>query len=236
MPRWLSLNFQDSRSFNMRELRFLHDHVIIVIVRIIILITYIIIFIIKEKKSYKFISEGTLIETIWSMVPALLLITLVIPSIKILYLVEDIKTPKISIKVVAHQWYWSYLYPNLKNSFIKEDATEIDRIIRTESPIPRLLEASSDLTIPVITRTRLLISSTDVIHSFTVPSLGLKVDAVPGRIRQLFSNPSRIGQFFGQCSEICGANHSFIPIRVKISSIEEFNKTIKVSSINRIIR
>lgn len=193
-----------------------------------------------EKKSYKFISEGTLIETIWSIVPAILLIALVIPSIKILYLVEDIKSPKLSIKIIAHQWYWSFIYPNTKNlplSSINQNKiiTELDRTMNTEDSNLRLIEASRDLFIPVITRRRLLITSTDVIHAFAIPSLGLKVDAVPGRIRQLFSNPSRLGQFFGQCSEICGSNHSFIPIRVKITPLKEFRKIIKIYSINTII-
>lgn len=105
MPRWLSLGFQDSRSPFIRELRFLHDHIIVIIIMIIVLVTYIMILLIVSLSFYKFFSEGTYIETIWSVVPAFLLIVLVVPSIKVLYLMEDVKYPRYSFKVVAHQWY-----------------------------------------------------------------------------------------------------------------------------------
>jgi len=112
--------------------------------------------------------------------------------------------------------FYSYEYDSL-----------LERYDSLDLQFPRLLGCSSDLYIPVNTTSRLLITSTDVIHSFALPSLGLKVDALPGRINQLFSNPSRVGSFYGQCSEICGSNHSFMPIRVKVCRVFNFDNVSK---------
>ena len=219
----------------MGELSCLHDHVITIIFRVTILITYIIFYLLFNTKYYKFLSEGTFIETIWSMVPALLLVILVLPSIKVLYIMEDIKSPVLTFKIVAHQWYWRYVVPLFKNfSYLVNGFTvgcyEFDSILEESeetSDFPRLLGCSSDFYMPVNTTSRLLITSTDVIHAFALPSLGLKVDALPGRINQLFSNPSRVGGFYGQCSEICGSNHSFIPISIKICGLSDFDAVRK---------
>uniref|UniRef100_UPI00315D1642 cytochrome c oxidase subunit II n=1 Tax=Sancassania mycophaga TaxID=3127633 RepID=UPI00315D1642 len=235
MPSWLALGFQDSGSPSMGELSCLHDHVMTIMFSVIILITYVMIYLLVNTKYYKFLSEGTFIETIWSMVPAFLLIILVLPSMKVLYMMEDVKSPVLTFKVVAHQWYWSYVVPLFKNFsyLIGSDSSstyEFDSMLEEyslESDFPRLLGCSSDLFMPVNTTSRLLITSTDVIHSFALPSLGLKVDALPGRINQLFSNPSRVGSFFGQCSEICGSNHSFMPISVKICNLSDYDGVSK---------
>jgi len=238
MPRWLALGFQDGRSLSIGELSSLHDHVITIILSVIILISYIIFYLLLTTKFYKFLSEGTFIETIWSMVPAFLLVILVLPSIKVLYMMEDIKSPVLTFKVIAHQWYWSYVVPLYKNfsfSFSRRLGNyisfyEFDSILEEydiEGGFPRLLGCSSDFFIPVSTSSRLMITSTDVIHSFALPSLGLKVDALPGRINQLFTNPSRVGAFFGQCSEICGSNHSFMPIRVKVCNLYDYDLVSK---------
>ena len=226
----MSFCFQDRGSLRMGELFVLHDHIMVIILRVFILISYIMVYLFFRKKFYKFLSEGTFIETIWSIIPAFLLIVLVLPSIKVLYIIEDVKSPVITFKVVAHQWYWSYLCPLFKNfSFSLNQSLfsfyEFDSIM--DEFFPRLLSCSSDLFVPVNTSFRIMITSTDVIHSFALPALGLKVDAIPGRINQLFSNPIRLGQFFGQCSEICGSNHSFMPISLKVCEIVDFDRVRK---------
>lgn len=233
MPTWLVLGFQDSGSISIRELSCLHDHVITIMFRVIIFITYIIFYMLFNTSYYKFLSEGTFVETIWSIIPAFLLIILVLPSIKVLYIIEDIKSPVFTFKIIAHQWYWSYVVPLFKNfSFSLNSVNfsffEFDSIIdRDIYVIPRLLFCSSDLYIPVNSTSRLLITSTDVIHAFALPTLGLKVDALPGRINQLFSNPSRVGCYYGQCSEICGSNHSFMPISLKVCSLSDYDNVSK---------
>nr|YP_010354336.1 cytochrome c oxidase subunit II [Blomia tropicalis]UOG85304.1 cytochrome c oxidase subunit II [Blomia tropicalis] len=235
MPSWMALGFQDSCSISMGELSILHDHIMTVMFSVIVLISYIMVYLLVSSKYYKNLSEGTFIETIWSMVPAFLLVVLVLPSMKVLYMMEDVKTPSFTFKVVAHQWYWSYVVPLLNNmSFFfsgqEVSGYEYDSMVETylDCPeSPRLLGCSSDLLIPVGATSRLLITSTDVIHSFALPSLGLKVDALPGRINQLFSSPSRVGSYYGQCSEICGSSHSFMPISLKVCSLSDFDDLCK---------
>jgi len=238
MPRWNSLNFQDSRSISMLELTILHDYVIIVIIRVLLLIFYILFIIILSKNLYKTFSERTLIETIWSLVPAFILILLILPSIKVLYIVEDIKNPEITLKIIAHQWYWSYINPlflNLFYSINKNNQTnniEYDSLLRTKTP--RLLNRTSRLILPSLLTSRFLITSTDVIHSFAIPTLGLKVDALPGRINQLYRIPTQVGLYFGQCSEICGSNHSFIPISLLVCNITQYDKISLLNTLEKL--
>lgn len=231
MPRWCSFIFQDCRSASIGELCFLHDHVMMIMIVVLVLIGYITLFIIIMPFFYKFLSEGTFIETIWSIIPALLLLILVVPSMKILYAIEDIKSPTFTYKIVGHQWYWTYVPPRFKNLYSPRETgipemEEYDSILESynkESKSPRLLNATEFIFMPIHTTSRLLLSSADVIHSFAVPSIALKVDAFPGRINQLYRTPNRLGIFFGQCSEICGSNHSFIPIRVKVGGNDGFS-------------
>nr|AMB18830.1 cytochrome c oxidase subunit II [Myocoptes musculinus] len=235
MMSWMSLGFQDSSSLSMMQLSGFHDHTMVIMLGVLVLICYMFFFLFLNFKFYKNLSEGTFIEIIWSVVPAFLLIVLVIPSMKVLYYMEDIKVSDLSFKIVAHQWYWSYIIPLYKNFFFKFNNNlffnyEYDSIMNIDG-YPRLLEASSDLVLPLGKVSRLMISSVDVIHSFAVPSLGLKVDALPGRINQLFVNPLKLGLYYGQCSEICGSNHSFMPISVVVVSEGvyddfTFNKTL----------
>nr|UBQ34133.1 cytochrome c oxidase subunit II [Lepidoglyphus destructor] len=233
MPSWMSLCFQDSCSPLMSQFSFLHDHVMMIMTVVIVFISYIMVCTLSSSFYYKHFSEGTFIESIWSIIPAFLLVILVVPSMGILYMSEDIKSPSLTFKVVAHQWYWTYVCPLLNGLSYRMDGGSVHSLYEYDSfmepcslssDFPRLLGSSSDLFLPVNTTLRFMISSTDVIHSFAVPSLGLKVDALPGRINQLFANPTRLGAFYGQCSEICGSNHSFMPISVKVCNLEEFDK------------
>lgn len=228
MPRWISLGFQDRGSLRIVELVLLHDYVIVVILRILILIIFIIIKILSSSFFYKSLSEGTFIETIWSVIPSLVLIVLVLPSMKVLYIVEDVKSPYFTFKVMAHQWYWTYLNPLFGNLyyFLKGETYSqniYDSNIIVDKGTIRLLDTRSDLIIPEGLPFRVIISSVDVIHSFSVPGLGLKVDAIPGRINQLYCLPVRVGFYYGQCSEICGSNHSFMPIGVQVINLKDYD-------------
>lgn len=140
------------------------------------------------------------------MTPALVLIIIAIPSMKALYLMEDTKNVRFVVKTTGHQWYWRYehnLMEDEEDSFIENRRTL------------RLLKCSRSLRIPTNLTTQIVVTSNDVIHSWTIPSIGVKTDAIPGRLNQIFLLPKRSGVFFGQCSEICGANHSFMPIIVE---------------------
>lgn len=219
MPKWTAISFQDSTSPRIEQLLFFHDHSIIVLILITFITIYIITSVIRAKVFNKFIIEGQEIETIWTLLPAVLLLFIAFPSIKTLYLIEDTKNPSITVKVRGHQWYWRYEYTSFKDN-------EVERFIES-SKIRRLLKTRDMLTIPILSSIRVLVSSIDVIHSWAVPSMGVKVDALPGRLNQTFISSKRLGLFSGQCSEICGMNHSFIPILIKSVSSKEFVQSIR---------
>nr|YP_010987387.1 cytochrome c oxidase subunit II [Anagyrus galinae]WON65600.1 cytochrome c oxidase subunit II [Anagyrus galinae] len=218
MSIWANLYLQDSNSLLMEYLIIFHDYVMIVILMILFLIFYFLIFMLLNKIINRFLFEGQLIEIIWTVVPILFLLFLAFPSLKILYLSDEIFNPYLSIKVLGHQWYWSYEYSDFKDvifdSFMLNDASN-DMLFR-------LLDVDNRMIIPLNLNLRILISSLDVIHSFTVPSAGVKVDAIPGRLNQINMNVNRPGIFFGQCSEICGVNHSFMPIVLEAVSMKNF--------------
>jgi cytochrome c oxidase subunit 2 len=219
MPTWIWLTFQDSTSPTMEQLLFFHDHSIIILVLITIITIYLIIRLILSKSIDKFTMEGQEIETIWTIIPAIFLLFIALPSLKILYLIEDTKSPRMTVKVRGHQWYWSYEY----RTFINK---EIECFIENSNSY-RLLKTSEILFVPVLSTTRALVSSIDVIHRWSIPSIGIKVDALPGRLNQTFMTSKRLGLFSGQCSEICGTNHSFIPIIVQSLRPTQFIRKLK---------
>lgn len=219
MPTWGSLYFQNSSSSVIEQLIFFHDHTIIVIIIIIILVGYILINSYTSKIYNLMIFEGQSLEIIWTLLPGVFLLFIAFPSIRLLYLIEEFDFPELRIKVLGHQWYWSYEYSDFG---IKNFDSYMVTSLR--NPIFRLLEVDNILIIPRITDVRIVVSRIDVIHSWTIPSLGVKVDAIPGRLNQLFYFFNRNGLFVGQCSEICGANHSFIPIIIWVLPRIEFLK------------
>nr|WDE24466.1 cytochrome c oxidase subunit 2 [Psyllaephagus sp.] len=219
MSSWLNMSFQDGNSSVMESLVLFHDHAMIVVMMILFLILYILIFMFMNKFINRFLIEGQMIEVIWTIVPILFLLFLAFPSLQILYLTDEILKPFLSIKVLGHQWYWSYEYSDFfdisfDSFMVKDESLEIG--------IFRCLDVDNRMVIPMNLNIRLLISSLDVIHSFTVPSVGFKVDAIPGRINQININLNRPGLFFGQCSEICGVNHSFMPIVIEANKFDYF--------------
>lgn len=217
---WI-LGLQNSNTPIYDIIIFFHDFTIIILVFIIILIFLIIICIITNKFTNRFILEGNIIEILWTIIPIIILIFIAIPSIKILYLTDEIPINNITIKSLGHQWFWSYEYSDIKN-------LEFDSFIINEytSSSFRLLDVDNRCIIPYNYPIRILTTSTDVIHSWTVPSLGIKIDSIPGRLNQSIIWINRPGLFFGQCSEICGINHSFIPIVIESTRIKNFKKWI----------
>lgn len=178
----------------------------------------------KSSIVYKYANHGTLIELIWTITPALVLIAIAFPSFKLLYMMDEVLSPSMTIKAVGHQWYWSYEY----SDFITDDgeSIEFDSYMVPESDLEqgqlRLLEVDSPVVVPVDTHVRFILTGADVIHDFAVPSLGLKADCCPGRLNQVSILIERQGTFYGQCSEICGVYHGFMPIMVKAVSSDEF--------------
>nr|YP_009676395.1 cytochrome c oxidase subunit II [Chthamalus challengeri]QDE13327.1 cytochrome c oxidase subunit II [Chthamalus challengeri] len=219
MSTWSQLNFQDSASPLMEELIMFHDHTMLVLTLVTTLVGYIIMTMFTNKFIDRFLLEGHLIEIIWTVAPALLLIFIALPSLHLLYLLDEYDNPSLTIKSMGHQWYWSYEYSDFLD--VEFDSYMIPSKDLNENQF-RLIEVDNRMVVPSNTYIRILVSSTDVIHSWTVPSLSVKADAVPGRLNQLTFLINRPGLFFGQCSEICGANHSFMPIVVESISMNSF--------------
>lgn len=220
---WGQLLFQDASSPIILQLISFHDHTLIILTLVITVVTYALYVIILNKFTNRYLIEAQQIETIWTILPAIILLFLALPSLRLLYLTDEISNPRITLKAIGHQWYWRYEYTD----FID---IEIDSyIIPTSDLSPgefRLLEVDNRVVLPIQIEIRVLVTAADVIHAWTVPALGVKVDAVPGRLNQLGFTINQPGVFYGQCSEICGANHSFIPISIESVNINSFTSWI----------
>nr|UAA82154.1 cytochrome c oxidase subunit II [Micranisa ralianga] len=217
MSMWSQFNFQDANSPVMENMIMFYDYAMLIVMMIIMLIMYMLMFMLNNVLIDRMMLEGQMIEIIWTVIPILFLVFLAIPSLKILYLTDEMNSPIMSIKVIGHQWYWSYEYNDFKS--ISFDSFMIKEL---ENNMFRLLDVDNRLILPYNSQIRLLINSSDVIHSFAMPSLGIKVDAVPGRINQISMLMKRPGLYFGQCSEICGVNHSFMPIVIESTNLNNF--------------
>ena len=196
-----------------------------ILIFIISFVLLIIIYILLNKFININLLERQIIECIWTIIPAIILIQIAIPSLLLLYMLDESIDSSLTIKVLGHQWYWSYEYTDFwsirSNIQIEFDSYIIPQN-ELEINIFRLLDVDNRTIIPYKIHIRILISSADVLHAWTVPSLGVKADAMPGRLNQVKFIRQRPGIFFGQCSEICGANHRFIPIVIEIVNINYF--------------
>ncbi|MDE3015553.1 MAG: cytochrome c oxidase subunit II [Pseudomonadota bacterium] len=169
-------------------------------------------------------THNTRLEIIWTAIPILILVVIAVPSLRIHYFMERIVNPDLTIKVTGYQWYWHYDYPDNGgfgyDSYILKDSDLKPGDIRQ-------LSVDNPMVVPVGTRVRLLITGADVIHSWSVPSFGVKRDAIPGRLNDSWFEVDRVGTFYGQCSQLCGVGHGFMPIEVKVVSREDFAKWAK---------
>ncbi|YP_009048914.1 cytochrome c oxidase subunit II (mitochondrion) [Aphis gossypii] len=219
---WMKLSFQNSNSPLMEQLIFFHDHTIFIIIMIMSTITYMMLFIMKNKFINIKISENQMIEFIWTTTPPIILIFIAMPSLHLLYLMDEIKCPILTVKIFGHQWFWSYEYSDFSN--IEFESYMMNELNKENF---RLIEVDNKTILPFKFNIRLLISSDDVIHSWTIPSLAIKIDAIPGRMNQINLFMNRPGIYFGQCSEICGINHSFMPIQIESINLNKFIYWIK---------
>lgn len=209
-------------------LRFHHDLMFLLIFIVIfvswILVRITLLFNKKKNPTPSTVVHGTTIEIIWTLVPAVILIIIAVPSFALLYSVDEVINPSITIKVVGHQWYWSYEFSDYETAdgeYINFDSYIIpaDDLVKGDL---RLLEVDNRIILPIQTHIRLVVTSADVLHCWAVPSFGLKIDACPGRLNEASLFIKREGSFYGQCSEICGINHGFIPICVEAVNIKEY--------------
>jgi len=221
---WGQFGLQDANSPIIEELIFLHDFINLILIFIISFVRYLMIFILFNKFINITLLERQIIECIWTIIPAIILIQIAIPSLLLLYILDESIDSSLTIKVIGHQWYWRYEYRDFWS--INNNKIEFESYIiptnELDSSFFRLLDVDNRTVIPYNIHIRMLISSADVLHSWTVPSLGVKADAIPGRLNQVKFISQRPGIFFGQCSEICGANHRFMPIVIEIININAF--------------
>nr|YP_010385017.1 cytochrome c oxidase subunit II [Hapalocarcinus marsupialis]UPL65027.1 cytochrome oxidase subunit II [Hapalocarcinus marsupialis] len=219
MATWAYLSFQDSASPLMEQLIFFHDHIMIVLILIITFVSYMMFNLMSNSFINRYMLENQPIEIIWTSIPAIILIFIALPSLRLLYLLDEVNNPSLTLKTIGHQWYWSYEYSDFMG--IEFDSYMIPSN-EMETSMFRLLDVDNRTILPMNTQIRVLISAADVIHSWTVPSLGVKADAIPGRLNQTSFLMNQPGLFYGQCSEICGANHSFMPIVIESTSVDSF--------------
>lgn len=221
--------FQDAATPIMEGIIDLHHEVFFFLVIILIAVTWVLFRIIwlfnskKNPKPIKF-THNTLLEVVWTIIPAIILMVIAIPSFGLLYSMDEIIDPAVTLKAVGHQWYWSYEYSdyaattdksiNFDSYMIPEDELQNGQL--------RLLDVDNRVVLPIKTHIRVIATAVDVIHSWAVPALGVKVDCLPGRLNQISMFIERPGIYYGQCSEICGVNHGFMPIVVEAVSIDDF--------------
>nr|YP_002791188.1 cytochrome c oxidase subunit II [Blanus cinereus]ABZ79343.1 cytochrome c oxidase subunit II [Blanus cinereus] len=213
------LGFQNATSPIMEELLHFHDHALMVAVLISSLVLYMISAMITTKLTNTSTTDAQMVEIIWTILPALTLILIALPSLRILYLMDEVENPHLTIKALGHQWYWSYEYTDYKNILFDS------YMIPTTELQPghyRLLEVDHRMVLPTNSPIRTLISAEDVLHSWAIPALGIKTDAIPGRLNQTTFMTTLPGIYYGQCSEICGANHSFMPIVIESIPLKHF--------------
>nr|QHD47926.1 cytochrome c oxidase subunit II [Suwallia bimaculata] len=212
MATWANLSLQDSASPMMEQLTFFHDHALLILIMITTLVSYLMATMCFNSNINRFLLDGQTIEVIWTILPAITLIFIALPSLRLLYLLDEVSDPALTLKTIGHQWYWSYEYSDFMQVEFDSYMTPYNEMSDNGF---RLLDVDNRAVLPMNTQVRILITAADVLHSWTVPALGVKVDATPGRLNQTSFLLSRPGLFFGQCSEICGANHSFMPIVIE---------------------
>nr|QBK82338.1 cytochrome c oxidase subunit II [Harpagornis moorei] len=220
MANHSQFGFQDASSPIMEELIEFHDHALMVALAICSLVLYLLALMLMEKLSSNTV-DAQEIELIWTILPAIVLIMLALPSLQILYMMDEINEPDLTLKAIGHQWYWTYEYTDFK------DLTFDSYMTPTTDLQPghfRLLEVDHRVVIPMESLIRIIVTANDVLHAWAVPALGVKTDAIPGRLNQTSFITTRPGIFYGQCSEICGANHSYMPIVVESTPLTHFER------------
>ena len=234
-PVFWQTYLSDPASISMEGILMFNKHLTFLITMIILFVAWLLIQTLNyylefsNSTNSKFVHSKEL-EIIWTSVPALILLLLSTPSFTLLYAMDEIAEPELSLKILGHQWFWSYEISDFNSCQSKDQSLKyvcymmvLDGLPKTKQGYFRLLETNKRVILPTNTHLRLLVTAADVLHSWTIPSFGIKVDACPGRLNQLNLFIKRVGVFFGQCSEICGVNHGFMPISVLVLDITQFN-------------
>ncbi len=206
----------------------LHNLLLIIIISISLLVLALLLYVVvrfnaKRNPVPSKTSHNTVIEVLWTVLPVMVLVIIAIPSFKLLYFMDKTTDPELTLKVTGHQWYWSYTYQDNGNFSFDSLLVPEDQL---KDKTKRLLEVDNRVVVPVDTNIRVLVTSEDVIHSWAVPAFGVKMDGYPGRLNETWMRIEKEGVYYGQCSELCGLNHAFMPIAVQGVSKAEFAKWV----------
>jgi cytochrome c oxidase subunit II len=230
LPENYQLGFQEAASDRMEQVDSFHNLLLIITTVITVFVLALLVWVmIRYNSSSNPVpsktSHNTLIEVVWTVLPVIILVLIAVPSFRLLYYLDELPEggADLTIKAIGNQWNWTYEYPDQGNfTFTANMVADAD----LKQGQPRLLTADNALVVPVGKTVRVLVTATDVIHSFALPAFGVKIDAVPGRSNETWFHAKREGVFYGQCSELCGARHAFMPIELHVVSEQEFNRWI----------
>ena len=227
------MGFNESVTTVMSDIVHLHDRILLpIIVAISVFVLFLLLYSIFKFRASKNpipskTSHNTFIEIMWTVIPCLILIVIAVPSFRLLYKQDIVPKADVTIKATGYQWYWGYEYPDQNIAF---DANMIDTKNLKSNQL-RLLETDNHVVVPVNKVIKVLITANDVLHAWAVPSFGVKRDAVPGRINETWFKAEKEGVYYGQCSELCGSRHAFMPITVRVVSDKQYNEWLKESKI-----
>jgi cytochrome c oxidase subunit 2 len=230
VPLPWQLGLQDAATEQMSRIINLHNFVLVIITAICLFVLALLTWIMlrynaKSNPTPTATTHNTVLEVLWTVIPVAILVAIAIPSFRLLYYQDVIPPADITIKAIGKQWYWSYEYPD--NGNFTFDALMLSDRVAAQNGEPRLLGTNNHVVVPVNKTIRILTTGADVIHAWAIPAFGVKIDAVPGRINQTWFNANREGKFYGECSELCGARHAFMPITVEVVSQERFDQWVQ---------
>ncbi len=223
-PSPWQMNFQESASPIMTGIRNMHDFLLIIITAITLFVLGLLIWVVwryneKANPVPSKTSHNTTIEVLWTIVPVLILVVIAIPSFRLLYAQYEFPKADVTIKATGHQWYWTYEYPD--NGPLVFDANMIEDADLKPGQ-PRLLATDNEVVVPVNKNVHVLVTASNVMHNWAMPAFGVKMDAVPGRVNRTWFRSEKTGTFYGQCSELCGTRHAYMPITVRVVTDQEY--------------
>ncbi|MGA9796805.1 MAG: cytochrome c oxidase subunit II [Rhizomicrobium sp.] len=226
LPHDWQLGFQPAASPVMERIEDFHHFVMVIITAVTLFVLALLIWIIirynhRANPVPSKVSHNTTLEIVWTLVPVIILVIIAIPSFKLLYYEADIPTPDLTITAIGKQWFWTYQYPTKGN--LQFDSLGLSDAAAAKAGEPRLLGVDNPVYVPVNKVVEVDTTGADVIHSWAMPQMGVKMDAVPGRINRTWFKADRVGTYYGQCSELCGAHHAYMPIELKVVTQDQFN-------------
>ena len=222
-PKDWQITFQEAASENMTMITDFNNFLLILMTAISVFVLGLMLYVMvrfnaRANPEPSTTTHNTLVEVVWTVVPIVILVVIAIPSFRLLYFQRDIPEADMTVKAVGYQWYWGYEYPDhgdfAFDSLMLSDEERGDQ--------PRLLATDTAMVVPVDTTVRVIVTAADVLHAFAMPAFGLKMDAVPGRLNETWFKAEKTGTFYGQCSELCGIRHAFMPIRIEVVSKADF--------------